>query len=146
MDLHYSRQDAKHAKKSMPYKQNTLELGKSAENQALHFLESQGLILIENNFRCKCGEIDIVMRDVDMIVFIEVRYRRDIRYGSGAETVGRKKQRKIIASASYYLQRNKKFAKQPCRFDVISMSAAMSSKNAVNGSDNIEWIANAFTA
>ena len=122
--------------------QNTLELGKSAETQALHFLESRGLKLIENNYRCKCGEIDIVMRDADMVVFVEVRFRRNNRYGSGAETVGRKKQQKIIASASYYLQRNKKLARQPCRFDVISMSPG----NIGSSGNNIDWIANAFTA
>jgi putative endonuclease len=122
--------------------QNTLERGKSTENQALNFLENRGLIFIENNFRCKCGEIDIVMRDANVIVFVEVRFRRNNRYGSGAETVGRKKQQKIIASASYYLQRNKKLARQPCRFDVISMSPG----NIVSSSNNIDWIANAFTA
>lgn len=118
------------------------ETGKCAESTAQRFLEEQGLHAINNNYRCKHGEIDLIMRHNDTIVFVEVRLRRNNRYGSGAETVDQRKQAKIIACAWHFLQKNNKLAKAPCRFDVVSLT----NKRMANGKNDLEWIPNAFTA
>lgn len=118
------------------------ETGKCAESAAQRFLEAQGLHAINNNYRCKHGEIDLIMRHDNTIVFVEVRFRRNSRYGNGAETVDRRKQARIIACASHFLQNNKKHAKAPCRFDVVSLT----DKRTACDKNGLEWIPNAFTA
>lgn len=112
--------------------------GASEEAQALHYLKQQGLRLLCKNFTCKRGEIDLIMSDGNTIVFVEVRYRRDARFGSAAETVSRSKQAKLIYAAQYYLQQQKQ-PNKPCRFDVIAMSAS-------DTAPTIHWIKNAFGA
>jgi len=116
----------------------TQNKGKSAEEFAKHYLQRQGLTLVDQNYRCKYGEIDLIMRDAKTTVFVEVRYRQSEHFGSGAETVDSRKQRKLLASASHYLQNNLKAAKQPCRFDVISLTANAGAEYAVH------WIPNAI--
>ena len=111
--------------------------GREAETRAWQYLQSRGLRLLQRNYRSRRGEIDLVLQDQDSLVFVEVRYRRESRFGSGAESVDRRKQSKLIACAQHYLQAYPKIARQPCRVDVIS----------VGGSDeSIEWIRNAFGA
>lgn len=110
----------------------TQSLGNAAEQAALNFLEGQGLTLLERNFACKLGEIDLIMQNEDCLVFVEVRLRNNPLYGSGAETVTPKKIRKIIKTAEYYLLKHP-LGNFDCRFDVISMD------------DKIDWIQNAFT-
>ena len=117
--------------------------GNSAEHFAKQFLERQGLTLVSQNYRCKHGEIDLIMRDKKTTVFVEVRYRKSQYFGSGAETVDYRKQRKLLATASHYLQNNLKAAKQPCRFDVISLTATPS-PNAEDYA--VDWIADAIQA
>lgn len=95
--------------------------GRWAEEQAAHYLEEQGLRLVTRNFRCRLGEIDLIMTDGAVLVFVEVRFRRSDRYGAGFESVTRAKQRKLIAAAGAYLGRHGG-AGLPCRFDVISVS------------------------
>lgn len=112
-------------------------LGKDAETRALHFLESHGLRCVARNYRCRTGEIDLIVQDQDSLVFVEVRYRRQSRFGSGAETVDWRKQSKLVACARHYLQRHPGAASQPCRFDVLSVSGT---------EIEIEWIRNAFEA
>ncbi len=111
--------------------------GENAEARACDYLRQQGLQLLERNYRCRQGEIDLIMRHGDYTVFVEVRYRRDTRFCSGAETVDRRKQQKLVNAASHYLQRHRRLAQQPARFDVISMSRQA---DAVH----IEWIQDAF--
>jgi putative endonuclease len=89
---------------------------------------------IARNHRCRQGEIDLVMRDGDTLVFVEVRYRRGERFGTPAETVDRHKQRRLVAAAGHYLQGHP--SPLPCRFDVV----------AIGGGDRIEWLKNAFAA
>ena len=115
--------------------------GKSAEEFAGHYLQRQGLSLVSQNYRCKYGEIDLIMRDKKTTVFVEVRYRKSEHFGSGAETVNYHKQRKLLATASHYLQNHPKAAKQPCRFDVVSLTA-----NSSSGAEDyaVQWIANAI--
>lgn len=117
-------------------------IGQAAEDLACRYLQDQGLHLIERNYRCKRGEIDLVMRDANSVVFVEVRYRRNHRFGSGAESVDRHKQAKLIATALHYLQSNKAAAKSSARFDVVSVSVQGKSPQT----PEIQWIKNAFDA
>ena len=111
--------------------------GTAAEQLACRHLQAQGLLLVERNFHSRHGEIDLIMNDRDCVAFIEVRYRRDSRYGSAAETVDRRKQAKLLACARYYLQQHPRCAGRPCRFDVVAVSGSA-------GQPEIEWIRDAF--
>ncbi len=117
----------------------TQVIGQEAEALACHYLQAQGLCLLERNFSVPQGEIDLIMQDQQSLVFIEVRYRRNNNFGSGAETVTRSKQRKLLAGAARYLQTNPQQANQPTRFDVVSISME-------NNQPLINWIKNAFMA
>ncbi|MDJ0805555.1 MAG: YraN family protein [Gammaproteobacteria bacterium] len=108
--------------------------GNSAEQQARRHLERQGLKLLSTNYRCKRGEVDLIMWDRETLVFVEVRYRKSDRYGSAVETVTSLKQNRLIFAARQYLQENRTDA--PCRFDVVGITG----RNA----DQVEWIKNAF--
>ena len=108
---------------------SAVSLGRDAEARALAFLEQQGLILIEKNFRCRTGEIDLIMRDAHMLIFVEVRSRKDRRFGGAAASVGPMKQQRLWRSAAFYLLR---FRKPPlCRFDLV----------AIDG-DDLQWMKN----
>jgi putative endonuclease len=111
-------------------------IGKNAENLVSNYLQQQGLKLIEANYTCKCGEIDLIMRDGETLVFVEVRYRKNDYYGDGVASVTKYKQHKIIRAATYYLQQNNLYDKVLCRFDVV----AAASENI----NNLQWIKNAF--
>jgi putative endonuclease len=106
--------------------------GESAEQQACQFLLNKGLKLVARNFRCKQGEIDLIMTDQQILVIIEVRFRQTDKYGSAAESVTRAKQSRIIAATQIYLSSQK--INKPLRFDVLALS----------GNGNIDWIQNAF--
>ncbi len=102
----------------------------------MRHLLAQGLQLLERNFRSRGGEIDLIMRQGNTLVFVEVRYRQSCRYGSPVETVTATKQRRLTTAASHYLQsRNLDL---PCRFDVVGISGPQQEK--------IEWIRDAFQA
>ncbi len=124
--------------------------GRAAEDLACRYLQDLGLHLLERNYSCKRGEIDLVMRDTSHIVFVEVRYRRNNRFGSGAESVNRYKQARLTATALHYLQSNKTAAKSPARFDVISITIkGMPGHRQTVLSEHtfeIQWIKNAFEA
>lgn len=111
--------------------------GNQAEQTARHYLEQRGLKLVEANYYCQRGEIDLIMQDGKTLVFVEVRFRKTMRFGSGAETVDHRKQSKLIATAAHYLQKNPKAAKQACRFDVVSISRD-------NSVQHLDWIPDAF--
>lgn len=104
-------------------------------------MKSQGLRLLEKNFSCRQGEIDIVMLDKNMLVFVEVRFRKNDSFGGGLESITPAKQNKLRKTAELYLQQNGKY--KNARFDVVSMS-----KNTQTSHDNeiytFEWITNAF--
>ena len=123
----------------------TRSIGSKTEASALAYLSRQGLRLIQKNYLCHHGEIDLIMKDQHGIVFIEVRYRKNNNYGSGAETVDYRKQKKICKTALHFLQNNHKLARQDIRFDIVSLS----NKNGNNSSNkhdqlDIDWIENAF--
>ncbi|MEQ6340648.1 MAG: YraN family protein [Gammaproteobacteria bacterium] len=113
--------------------------GGEAEDLACRYLLERGLQLVERNYHCPCGEIDLVMRHAGSLVFVEVRYRRSARFGSGAESIDRRKQAKLTATALHYLQSHRAAAKCPARFDVISISPGAQH-------DEVLWIQNAFGA
>jgi putative endonuclease len=111
--------------------------GKDAEDRACAYLQTRGLHLLQRNYRSRRGEIDLIFQDKDSLVFVEVRYRARPHYGSAAESVDWRKQAKLVACAHHYLQSHPAAGRQPCRFDVVSVS----------GNDTaIEWIPNAFSA
>lgn len=107
--------------------------GQQAESAALRHLTNEGLTLVEANFACKMGEIDLIMWHADTLVFIEVRYRNDPSRGSGAESITRAKIHKIIKTAEYFLLVHPEFGQSDCRFDVVSVD------------NSLDWIQNAFT-
>ncbi|KAB7623845.1 YraN family protein [Alkalilimnicola sp. S0819] len=107
--------------------------GQRAESQAEQHLSGQGLHLIERNYRCRMGELDLIMRDGAVLVFVEVRCRAHARYGSGADSVDLRKRRKLARAAAHYLQNRR--LDLPCRFDVVS----------INGAGALDWIPQAFS-
>ncbi len=107
-------------------------LGTLKEQLARRYLESRGLRLLAHNYRCRQGEIDLVMATAEALVFVEVRFRRSHRFGSPAETIGPRKRQRITTAARHYLQRYP--SALPCRFDVL----------AISGEDTIDWIQDAF--
>jgi putative endonuclease len=107
-------------------------LGQTAESRAAAFLQVNGLKLVARNWRCRFGEIDLVMQDGATLVFVEVRLRSRSDFGGAAASVTPAKQRRLLAAARQYLATLK--AMPPCRFDVVALS----------GSGSPEWIKNAF--
>lgn len=118
---------------------NKVVRGKLAEQAACLYLTEMGLQLVEKNYACRSGEIDLVMQHNDSIVFVEVRYRRNNRFGSGAESVIKRKQDRIISAALHYLQSHNKSSASAVRFDVVSIQAGFDKTD-------IQWIQDAFQA
>lgn len=96
------------------------ELGRAAEEYARRYLERAGLELIERNYRCRGGEIDLVMRDGGSLVFVEVRMRNDHRFGDAVESVDRRKQQRLVVAARHYLAYHR-LGDRPCRFDLVAL-------------------------
>lgn len=108
--------------------------GNAIEQLACRWLQDRGLELVKRNYRCKVGEIDLLMLERDTLVFVEVRFRRQSRYGSGVESVDRRKQRKLALAANHFLVTHRRYASQPCRFDVLAASP-------VDGcQEQLQWI------
>ena len=107
-------------------------LGQSAEKRAERFLAARGLRCVARNWRCRFGEIDLIMQDGETRVFVEVRLRSDSAYGGAAASVTPAKQRKLVAAARQYLTTLDTVP--PCRFDVVALA----------GDAAPEWIRNAF--
>ena len=101
--------------------------GRDWEQVALRHLARQGLSLVEANFTCKGGEIDLIMRDGDTLVFVEVRQRADGRHGGAAASITPAKIRRLVRAAEFYLLRFP--VTPPCRFDVV----------AIDG-EHLEWL------
>lgn len=115
----------------------SIELGHQAEQDARFFLERQGMIFVEQNYKAdKLGEIDLIMRDQDHLVFVEVKLRHDGDFGLAVEMIGAAKRARLIRTAKCYLQEKKLLEKMFCRFDVV----AIMPKNI----EQITWIKNAF--
>jgi putative endonuclease len=113
----------------------TREKGRLAEEQALAYLKAQGLKPVMQNYFCKMGEIDLVMRDKEHLVFIEVRARNSTSYGGGVASITYAKKQKIIKTALHYMSKYKVHDQWAMRFDVISIDGHSAS---------ITWIKDAF--
>lgn len=107
--------------------------GDAGEERALRYLEKQGLKLVERNFRCKGGEIDLIMQDGGMLAFVEVRKRAGAGFGGAAASITARKQARLVIAAQTFLQRYR--MPPACRFDVV----------AIDG-DQMEWLRNAIEA
>jgi putative endonuclease len=115
--------------------ESTRDLGALQEQRALTHLMGQGMQLLQRNFSCKVGEIDLIMRDQLHVVFVEVRYRKAGALVDGLSTVGDSKRKRFIKAVKYYLLMNPQAANLPLRFDVVSVS-----------DKGLDWHANAFDA
>ena len=113
-------------------------IGKQAEQQAREFLETKGLRYLQANYHCSHGEIDLIMQDGHMLVFIEVRSRHPSTYGNVLETITPRKQQKIMKTALYFLKENRLLKKPYYRFDVVGIEYK-------TGRIDVHWIKNAFT-
>ncbi|MBI3228698.1 MAG: YraN family protein [Burkholderiales bacterium] len=100
---------------------DTQALGQAGEDAALAYLQQRGLVLLERNFRCKAGEIDLIMRDGAQLIFVEVRLRASAKFGGASASVTPAKQRRLLLTAQYYLQRHSPLPR--CRFDLIAIEA-----------------------
>ena len=122
----------------MSERTSTKQRGDAAEAQARQYLEQHGLRLLAQNWRCRVGELDLVMLDADTVVFVEVRYRRYSAWGGAAASVDARKREKLSRAAQLFLQQESRWAKYPCRFDVIAINADGQAPA------HLDWIQNAF--
>ena len=109
-------------------------LGQKAEDLAVEFLRSHGLEILERNFRRRLGELDIVAREGDTLVIVEVRMRTSDRFGGAAASVGPCKQQRLMRAAAQLLQQRSDLAQLPARFDVVVVG--------VRG--EVEWLRHVF--
>jgi len=112
----------------------TQATGRDAESRAEAELARRGLHPVARNYRCRGGEIDLVMRDGACLVFVEVRYRSRDDFGGALASIDRRKQRRLILAAQHYLARSGWGG--PCRFDVVGLDAG----------HNTHWIRDAFSS
>jgi putative endonuclease len=111
------------------------EAGSAGECAALEYLQKAGLKLVDRNFRCRRGEIDLIMMDGATLVLIEVRYRSSARFGGAAASVSWRKQRRLVNAAQHLLLRRADLRRHPARFDVVAIAPG-----------DIQWIKGAFLA
>ncbi len=112
---------------------NRRQKGKFYERIAAAYLQEQGLEMIEQNFFCPIGEIDLIAREDTCLVFVEVKYRSSLQKGYPVEAVSFSKQKRIYRVAQWYLQKHPLQKGEGCRFDVVSIYRT-----------EITWIPNAF--
>jgi putative endonuclease len=110
--------------------------GAQAEQWAAQHLQRQGMKLVMQNYRGRFGEIDLIMQDGAVLVFIEVRLRRNADFGGAAASIDAHKQQRIIRTAQLYLSSLDRIP--PCRFDVVLMDDELG--------HNAQWLKNAFDA
>lgn len=112
---------------------NRRQIGTEYEEQAADFLRKKGCKVVEKNYRCRAGEVDLIVRDGKYLVFVEVKYRHNERAGNPLEAVNRTKQRRISKTAVWYLQSRGLSMEEPCRFDVVGICR-----------DQTVWVKDAF--
>ncbi|HEV7777179.1 MAG TPA: YraN family protein [Luteibacter sp.] len=113
--------------------------GDRFEQQACEALVLAGLAVITRNFNTRFGELDLVMREGATVVFVEVRYRRSLRFGGAIASVTRKKQARLIRAAQCFLIAHPAHARRPCRFDVVGF-------HGDGASEDMQWLRAAFEA
>ena len=104
--------------------------GAAAEALAASYLATRGLTIVQRNYRCRGGEIDLIARDGEVLVFVEVRLRRNRAFGTAAESITAPKRRRLRLAARHYLARLGR--EPPCRFDAVLLDALET--------ENIEWL------
>jgi putative endonuclease len=119
----------------MPSISKPQDSGRAAENLARDHLQRHGLRLLTQNWRCRGGELDLVMLDGDTLVFVEVRYRKHVAWGGALESIDGRKRQRLILAAEQFLQRESRWSRHPCRFDVVALGP---------GGDAPNWLRNAF--
>lgn len=112
-------------------------VGASVEAAAREHLVAQGMTPVASNVGYRLGELDLVMHDGESLVFIEVRYRRDDRFGGGAASVDWRKCRKLVRAAELFLLHHPRWADSPCRFDVIDAQGDVAAPQ-------LTWLRDAF--
>jgi putative endonuclease len=115
----------------------TKHAGNAAENSACKYLLQHGLKMVSSNYRCRFGEIDLIMQENSQLVFVEVRLRNNPDFGDGAESITKHKIKRLVSTAEYFLLQHPEYRDAPCRFDVISLSGKPSNPG-------VEWIQDAF--
>ena len=119
-------------------KPTSRETGQTTEQFAATYLAQNGLELVTRNFHCKLGELDLIMKDNDTLVFIEVKYRRSNNFGGAISAITTTKQQKIHKTASFYLQKcGLNEYTTPCRFDVIALQGNIKAPQ-------VSWLKNVF--
>jgi putative endonuclease len=121
--------------------ESTTELGRRAEARAIEHLESCGLRLLERNFRCRGGEIDLVMLDGETLVLVEVRSRTSAAFGGAAASVNARKQRRLLLAARRLLLVRPGYRVLRARFDVVAFEAGEARPGPAA---RIDWIRDAF--
>jgi putative endonuclease len=128
-----------------------VKIGEQAELFACQYLQTRGLKLVEQNYHCRFGEVDLIMNDRGTLVFTEVRLRNSKNFGGAAASIDLRKQRKLICTAQHYLATLPRIP--PCRFDALLLKRSISTASLaaedplINFLDcDIEWIKNAFSA
>lgn len=106
--------------------------GRWAEDAALDFLRRKGMKLLQRNYRCRFGEIDLVMRDGQATVFVEVRMRASGAFGGAIESITAAKRASLMAAARHYMSAHARIPE--CRFDAVLL----------NGDGRLDWLKNAF--
>lgn len=114
-------------------KKENREKGSWYEELALEYLKKKGCQFIDRNFRTRSGEIDLIVKDGEYLVFVEVKYRKDSHMGMPFEAVDFRKQKQICKTSDFYRMKNQISEFDPMRFDVVSICG-----------HEIEWIKNAF--
>jgi len=114
--------------------------GQASEQMAVEYLQSQGVLILARNLRCRAGELDLVGLDGDVLAVIEVRQRGGTRFGGASASVTRRKQRKIIRAAGYFLQRRIQWRSRVMRFDVFAVDGLP------DHAHRMVWLKDAFRA
>ena len=120
-------------------RRDTRTVGLEAEQFACRYLQDRGLAPVERNFRCRHGEIDLIMLDNDCLVFVEVRYRSRGAFANAAATVDLCKQDKLVRTAEMFLATRPRYSCHAARFDVVGVDGREKGDRAV------EWIRDAFS-
>ena len=114
--------------------------GSASEQLAAAYLQTQGLVIIEHNLRCRAGELDLVCLDRDVLTIVEVRQRGRVDFGGALASVDGTKQRKIIRAVQFLIRRRPLWRRHPMRFDVVGI------EGLPDGTHRIAWIKDAFRA
>jgi putative endonuclease len=119
--------------------ETTTAIGRRGEDAAVRHLELHGLQLLERNYRCRGGEIDLVMLDDTTLVLVEVRLRTSSGFGGAAASVGPRKQRRFTLAARHLMMTRPAYRRLRARFDVVALEAG-----AQPGPMRVDWIRDAF--